>query len=120
MDGRDGAKVLDQREPHTSAVASRVAHFVHDFANDVNTKTAGADVIEVARADRVRVDLLGVVFDDDLDPGRLLLAFCKTDPDATVFTTVVPVLDDVAQRLIDGEADLPALDLVEPAALGDT
>ena len=70
-----GAKALDQREPHPLAVTFGVADFVHDFANDVNTKTAGTDVIEVSGPNTVRIDLLRVVLNDNLDTGRLQLAF---------------------------------------------
>ena len=70
MDGCCWTKAFDQREPHPLAVTFGVADFVHDFANDVNTKTAGTDVIEVSGTDAVRIDLLRVVLNDNLDTGR--------------------------------------------------
>lgn len=55
-------------QTHPLALTLLKDHLVHDLTHDVDTQTAGLDVLEVTTDHGVRIDLLRLILDDDLDP----------------------------------------------------
>ncbi len=97
------------------------------MADDVDAESARANVLEIARADSIGLDLLRLILNHDLESdgqaapaGRLALDGPEAEPDEPVGSVGVAVADHIGEGFIDGEGDLTRGEFVEADAAGDS
>ncbi len=113
--------VFDHGKPHAPLLALFVEHRIHDFFDNMNTKAAGADIVQIAALNVAGIGLFAFVFDDDaqrckLTRGHALVQHNINEP---IGAALVPVVHYVGEGLIDGEHDFARDGVRKAAAFGE-